>query len=384
MKNVKVILIHNTIAPYRHPLFEELSKKVNLMVYYCSIKENLREWDLWPRKYDYKYKVLPRVFIKTPFGELSLNLSILKEVIRNKPNVIIISGYTDPTTWVAFAVAKLLKIPIIHWTEGVKEPQSILGIITKPLRMLFVKKSNAIIVPGKLSKSYVISLGADAEKVFIARNVIDNKLFLDLSHKYQSCKDELKSQLGFKGKVVVLYVGQLIKRKGVEHLIHAYGKLKQEYDNLALIILGGGPLEYYLKNLSDSLKLKDIKFVPSGMKLEELIKFYYSADIFVLPTLEDIWGFVINEAMVCGLPVISTHASQAATEMIRLGENGYIIKPADSNELYDALKNLIIDPELRRRMGEKSREIVMQEFDLSAMVQGFLSAIEYCSRVTEK
>jgi glycosyltransferase involved in cell wall biosynthesis len=305
-------------------------------------------------------------------------------VIRNKPNVIIISGYTDPTTWVAFAVAKLLKIPIIHWTEGVKEPQSILGIITKPLRMLFVKKSNAIIVPGKLSKSYVISLGADAEKVFIARNVIDNKLFLDLSHKYQSCKDELKSQLGFKGKVVVLYVGQLIKRKGVEHLIHAYGKLKQEYDNLALIILGGGPLEYYLKNLSGSLKLKDIKFVPSGMKLEELIKFYYSADIFVLPTLEDIWGFVINEAMACGLPVISTHASQAATEMIRLGENGYIIKPADSNELYDALKNLIIDPELRRRMGEKSREIVMQEFDLSAMVQGFLSAIEYCSRVTEK
>jgi glycosyltransferase involved in cell wall biosynthesis len=384
MKNVKVILIHNTIAPYRHPLFEELSKKVNLMVYYCSIKENLREWDLWPRKYDYKYKVLPRVFIKTPFGELSLNLSILKEVIRNKPNVIIISGYTDPTTWVAFAVAKLLKIPIIHWTEGVKEPQSILGIITKPLRMLFVKKSNAIIVPGKLSKSYVISLGADAEKVFIARNVIDNKLFLDLSHKYRSCKDELKSQLGFKGKVVVLYVGQLIKRKGVEHLIHAYGKLKQEYDNLALIILGGGPLEYYLKNLSSSLKLKDIKFVPSGMKLEELIKFYYSADIFVLPTLEDIWGFVINEAMACGLPVISTHASQAATEMIRLGENGYIIKPADSNELYDALKNLIIDPELRRRMGEKSREIVMQEFDLSAMVQGFLSAIEYCSRVTEK
>jgi glycosyltransferase involved in cell wall biosynthesis len=100
--------------------------------------------------------------------------------------------------------------------------------------------------------------------------------------------------------------------------------------------------------------------------------------------LEDIWGFVINEAMACGLPVISTHASQAATEMIRLGENGYIIKPADSNELYDALKNLIIDPELRRRMGEKSREIVMQEFDLSAMVQGFLSAIEYCSRVTEK
>jgi glycosyltransferase involved in cell wall biosynthesis len=384
MNNVKVILIHNTIAPYRHPLFEELSKKVNLMVYYCSKKENLRKWDLWPRKYDYKYEVPPRVFIKTSFGELSLNPSILKEVIRNKPNVIIISGYTDLTTWVAFAVAKLLKIPIIHWTEGVKEPRSILGIITKPLRMLFVKKSNAIIVPGKLSKNYVISLGADAEKVFIARNVIDNKLFLDLSHKYRSCKDELKSRLGFKGKVVVLYVGQLIKRKGVEHLIHAYGKLKQEYDNLALIILGGGPLEYYLKNLSSSLNLKDIKFVPSGMKLEELIKFYCSADIFVLPTLEDVWGFVINEAMACRLPIISTYASQAAIEMVRPWENGYIVKEADSNQLYDVLKNLIIDPGLRRRMGEKSREIVECEFDVLRMVEGFLSAIKYCIKGMRK
>jgi hypothetical protein len=152
MNNVKVILIHNTVAPYRHPLFEELSKKVDLMVYYCSVKHSLCEWDLWPRKYDYKYKVLSRVFVKTPIEELSLNPSILKEVIRNKPDVMVISGYTDLTTWFAFAVAKLLKIPIIYWTEGIREPRSILGVITRPLRIFFVERSNAIIVPGKLSK----------------------------------------------------------------------------------------------------------------------------------------------------------------------------------------------------------------------------------------
>jgi len=383
MNNVKVILIHNVIAPYRHPLFEELSKKVNLMVYYCSIKENLRKWELWPRKYDYRYKVLPKIFIKTSIGELSLNPSILKEVIRNKPNVMIISGYIDPTTWFAFVAAKLLKIPIIQWTEGIKEPRSILGVISRPIRMLFVKKSNAIIVPGKLSKNYVISLGADAEKVFIARNAIDNKLFIELSDKYRSCKEELKSQLGLKGKVVVLYVGQLIKRKGVEHLIKAYGKLKQEYDNLALIILGSGPLEYYLKNLSSSLKLKDIKFVPSGMKLKELIKFYCLADIFVLPTLEDVWGFVINEAMACGLPVIASQASQAAIEMIRPGENGYIVKPRDSNQIYKALKILVHNQKLRRRMGEKSREIILQQSAISTMVNSFFSAIKCCVGATK-
>ena len=381
LKRLKVAIVHNTVAPYRHPLFEGLSKKVDLMVYYCSIKESLREWDLRPRKYDYKYKVLPRVFVKTPIGEFSVNPSILKEVIRNKPDVMVISGYTDPTIWFAFAIAKLLKIPIIHWTEGIKEPQSVLGIITRPLRMLSVKKAGAVIVPGRPSKRYVISLGVDAEKVFIAPNAIDNKLFIELSHKYQSCKHKLKSQFRLKGKVTILYVGQLIKRKGVEHLLRVYAKLEQEHDNLALIILGSGPLERYLKNISCSLKLKDVRFIPSGIKLEELIKFYCLADVFVLPTLEDVWGFVINEAMACGLPVISTYASQAATEMIRSGENGYIVEAADSGQLYAVLKSLIQNSVLRREMGERSREIIIQEFDVSVMVKGFLSAIKYCISV---
>jgi len=377
--SIKVALIHGgEMAPYIHPIFEELSRKVDLIVYYCLVNSNVHRWDLWPRRYYYRYKVLPRIPIKTSIGTLSLNPSVLNEIIKNRPDIVVIGNWVDLTMWLTFAIAKLLKIPIIYWTEGIREPQSILGMITRPFRMLLIKRSNAIIVPGKLSKNYVISLGADAEKVFIARNAIDNKLFIELSDKYRSCKEELKSQLGLKGKVVVLYVGQLIKRKGVEHLIKAYGKLKQEYDNLALIILGSGPLEYYLKNLSSSLKLKDIKFVPSGMKLKELIKFYCLADIFVLPTLEDVWGFVINEAMACGLPVIASQASQAAIEMIRPGENGYIVKPRDSNQIYKALKILVHNQKLRRRMGEKSREIILQEFDLSTMVNSFFSAIKYC------
>jgi glycosyltransferase involved in cell wall biosynthesis len=378
---LKVAIVHTKVAPYRHPLFEELSRKVDLMVYYCSIKENWREWNSWPRKYNYRYKVLSGVFIRTAIGEFSLNPSVSKEMIRNKPNIIVITGYTDPTMWITFAIAKLLKISIIYWTEGIKEPRSILGMITRPLRMLLIRRSNAIVVPGRLSKKYAISLGADAEKVFIAPNAIDNELFIKLSRKYQACKDELKSQFGLKSKVIILYVGRLIKKKGVEHLIYVYGRLKQEHDNLVLIILGGGPLEYYLKNLSSSLKLKDIIFVPSVMKIEELIKFYCLADIFVLPTLEDVWGFVINEAMACGLPVISTYASQAATEMIRSGENGYIVNITESNQLYGVLKRLIQNSTLRREMGERSREIILQEFDVSVMVKGFLSAIKYCISV---
>jgi len=323
------------------------------------------------------YKVLPRIFIKTPIGELSLNPSILEEIIKIKPKIIVINGYTEPTIWLTFAMAKALKIPIIYWTEGIQEPQSILGVITRPLRILFVKKSNAIIVPGKPSKNYVVSLGADTEKVFIAPNAIDNDLFVKISQQYLPLKEKIRVQIGLKDKIVILCIAQLIKRKGIEYLLRAYAKLEHEHDNLMLIVIGSGPLEHHLKNLSKSLGLRNVRFMSSGMKLSELIKFYCLADIFVLPTLEDVWGFVINEAMICGLPVISTYASQAALEMIVNGRNGYIVKEANVEELFLSLKKLVCNPELRREMGRKSFEIVIKKFNINEMSHGFIKAIKY-------
>jgi len=376
----KVAIVHNTIAPYRHPLFEKLSQNLDLIVYYCSVKHGLRHWALWPRNYDYKYKILPRISI----GEFCVNPSIIKELAANMPQILLLGGYVDPTMWLSFAIGKFFNIPIIYWTEAVKEPQSILGAITRPLRILFTIKSDAIVVPGRLSKNYVISLGADLEKIFVAVNSIDNRLFIDLLDKYRSQKEELKAQLGFEGKVVILYVGQLIKRKGLEYLLYAYAKLKQENNEAALVLLGSGSLEHYLRDLASSLGLRDFKIIHAGLNLEELVKLYLAADIFALPTLEDIWGFVINEALVCGLPVVATRASQAAQEMIRDGENGYIVKEADSEHLYNALKNLIHDSEHREKMGEKSMEIVVREFDVLHTVNGFLSAIKYCTKGIQK
>lgn len=171
----------------------------------------------------------------------------------------------------------------------------------------------------------------------------------------------------------------MIKRKGVKYLLYAYGKLQQEQDNIALLVVGSGPLESQLKELAISLKIKNVKFVNSGLSLEWLVKFFSAADVFVLPTREDIWGFVINEAMACGLPVIATRTSQAANEMVRQEENGYVIKEADVEGLYKALQKVIRDVELRERMAKRSREIVENEFNPTHMVDGFLLAIEYCT-----
>lgn len=379
MSKVKVGLVHATIGPYRHPLFEKLSNEVDLIVYYCSANCGSRKWDLWPRNYDYKYKILSRIPFKTSIGGQSLNPSIITELILNKPQVLILSDYTDPTTWLALAVAKLLKIPLIYWTEGTKEPQSILGKISRPLRALLTKKSGSIIVPGRLSKNYVIGLGADPKKVFIAPNTIDNDLFIKVSDEYRERKDQLKAELGFKAKILILYVGRLCEQKGIVFLLEAYRKLKSKSDNSALIIVGYGEFYDELRKMCLEMKIKDdVTLTGPIANHEKLVRYYSISDVFVLPTLSDVWGFVINEAMACGLPVVATRASQAAQDMVRSGENGYIIKEADPKELYTVLKNLALDPKKREKMGKRSREIVMEEYTVSQMVKVFLSAIECC------
>ena len=375
-----VALVHNTIAPYRHPLFEKLSRYLDLRVYYCSLGHSSRKWELWPRHYDYKYKILSGMLLKTSVGDLSINPSILKELFLNRPRVLVLGGYVDATMWLAFAVGKLLKIPVIYWTEGTREPQSILGAITRPLRILFSKKSSAVLVPGKLSRNYVISLGADTRNVFVAPNAIENELFVNASYKYRLHNEELKARLGYKSKVVILYVGRLHKEKGVTFLLEAFGKLKSEIDDIALVIVGYGELYNTLHKLCQEKKINDVVFAGAILDYKQLIEYYSMADIFVLPTLGDVWGFVINEAMACGLPVVATRASQAAQEMIRSGENGYIVKEADSKELYNVLKKLIHNPKRRKKMGEKSREIVIHEFNIQHIVNGFLYVINYAHK----
>ncbi|MEM3504284.1 MAG: glycosyltransferase family 4 protein [Nitrososphaeria archaeon] len=384
MFNIKVAILHNTVAPYRHPLFEQLSKNVDLIVYQCSERESTRKWELWPRNYSYKFKVLSRIFIKTPIGDFNLNPTIVTEIVKNRPHVVIINGYTDPTTWITFAISKILKIPTIHWTEGIKQPTSFLGFITRPIRKLFITQSDCIVVPGKLSKNYVISLGAKREKVFLAPNAIDNVLFIRTSQKYYKFKNQLKAFFGFEDKIVIFSVGQLIERKGFEYLLQAYSRIEKEFSEVALLICGSGPLKNKLIELGRKFKIQKFKIIDSGISLKQLIALYSIAEVFVLPTLEDVWGFVINEAMVCGLPVISTFASQAALEMINDGENGYIVKEGNPEELYVALKKVIEDHNLREKMRINAIETVTNKFNVSKMADGFISAIKYSIKVIEK
>jgi glycosyltransferase involved in cell wall biosynthesis len=372
----KVALIHNIISPYRVPLFEELAKQesLELFVYYCSIKDTNRKWDVINSD-KYHYKVLPGLKLEFKDMVYNLNLTILLELATTKYDVIIISGCTDFTMQVAFLFSKIKNIPVILWSEATESAQSPLGKLMNHLTDAIIKKSDALIVPGSLSREFHIKRGANPGKIYIAPNIINNNWYINQSNKYRKQSPGIKKDFGLPYDRIILFVGQLIERKGAQYLLRAFKKLKEQTRiDACLIIIGEGPLKEKLLEICCKEEISDVYF-PGWVSENEKIKYYSISDLFVLPTLMDLCPLVINEAMACGLPVITTEAAGCAIDQIVPGINGFLIKAADVNQLYHSMEKSLSD-NISQTMGLNSLNRLKEYFNLPNAIEGFQSAIE--------
>lgn len=136
-------------------------------------------------------------------------------------------------------------------------------------------------------------------------------------------------------KFVFLAIGQFIPRKGFDLLLQEACNFRE----CMFLFVGGKPTEEYMSIVEDN-KLDNVKFYPFVVR-EEVAEFYSLADCFVLPTREDVWGLVVNEALAHGLPVITTDKCIAGTEMIKNGFNGFIVNSDRPDELSRAMCDIL-------------------------------------------
>jgi len=187
-------------------------------------------------------------------------------------------------------------------------------------------------------------------------NGVDINLFYPLKHKRES------------GNFIYLFIGRIGKRKGVGYLIEAFNKLNIEFNDTELWLVGSGAPDTiaWLKSKINSANTKIIDQVPR----DEIINYFQQADIFVLPSLGESFSASILEAMAVGLPVITT-ADGGVMDYFIDGKNGFLVKPADSEDLYQAMKKIYLHQEMIEPMGKYNRDFVSQNFtwdNLAGMV----------------
>jgi glycosyltransferase involved in cell wall biosynthesis len=381
---VKVTLITNMLAPYRIPFLQELSQQddIDLHILLLSRSEKNRDWQFSPPS-SLNIKVLPDFgfdFSNRYEGLVyHINPTATLEILKGRFDVVIFDGWESFAGQTCPILCKTRGIPYITWVESTLGQPSKRRSVAKPLNRIIIKNAAAMVIPGSKAEDYVKSLGGTQEKIFIAPNSVDNEYFKNESEKYRQYKEELKSRLEINSELTILSIAQLIRRKGIHLLIEAFSLVRKEFGNVGLAILGEGKSKGELIRLCQKLKLKDVYFIGS-VPYSQLIQYYALADIFALPSLEEVWGLVLNEAMACGLPVITTKAVGAVPDLIKDGEDGFVVNAGDSHQLHQAIKNMLQNRDRMKRMGQTAQQRVLKQFSPGDTAQGFIKAIEFARR----
>lgn len=276
-----------------------------------------------------------------------MSFGVIKYLKDSSYNVIIIGGHGYPTGMLSIQYLKYKKIPFILNMDGgiVRNDSKLLYLIKKYL----ISNASAWLSSGTETDNYLERYGA--KKINIYRYPFTSLRGIDILKHPVSLSDKLtlRAALGINEEKIVISVGQFIYRKGYDVLLKAAAKIEK---NVGIYIIGGKPTDGY-KLLIKKYNLCHFHFIEFKSK-EELRKYYLMADLFVLPTREDVWGLVINEAMAYGLPVITTNKCVAGTELVKDNENGFIVPIEDDDALARKITIILNDEQARIEMSKKS------------------------------
>jgi glycosyltransferase involved in cell wall biosynthesis len=299
--------------------------------------------------------------------------NLLRCLLKGRFDVVVTTGIPVLESVPTFVIAKLLRVPIIiketHWYW----PNSLASRFTWPINKLMVSNCNLVICPGKRAYAYWRSVGIPEKKIKIVPFYAS---VLQVDTQIEKYAIELRSIFG--DKIVILYFGRLIKKKGVDYLIRAFAKLQKKSRSVVLVLAGDGPERRNLEKLCGELKLFDVAFIGA---VDERIKpaYFLAADIYVYPSitleLPEEWPLGVVEAMSVGKPVIITTAVGSAPDVVYQGINGYIVPEKNVDALYGAIKVLLEDENLRVNAGIASKKTIEQTFTYEQAVEYLNKAI---------
>ena len=168
----------------------------------------------------------------------------------------------------------------------------------------------------------------------------------------------IKRDYDFKNNI--LFIGRLVKQKNIYLLLIVFSRLFKEYNRLKLIIVGEGELKNELIHSCNNLNIEEhVEFLGRKNK-KEVINLITNSDFVVLPSFYEGWGLVVNEAMATGTPVIMTKTG-AGGVLIKDGSNGIVIDINNEDQLYKAMKLLLTNKELRKKLGKAGQKTVLKK-----------------------
>ncbi|MDD4908502.1 MAG: glycosyltransferase [Candidatus Omnitrophica bacterium] len=310
--------------------------------------------------------------IQVPLLFLSELFYAVKIVKQNKIDIVH-SHWLIPSGIIGAICKKALGTPHITTLHGSDiNTMGNSGILRK-ICSFIIRNSDRVTANSSYTKSKIISIDDGArDKVEIIPMGVDADSFKpgDITLKY-SIKEEYS----------ILTVGRLVNWKGTQYLIMAMVEVIKSFPKAKLLVIGDGPERTSLEALAIRLGLKDNVLFLGVVKNADLPRYYISADIFCLPSVElagqtEALGVVLLEAMACGTPVIASRVG-GTLDIIEDGHNGLLVPQKSPHELSSAIIAILSNPEAARKFSTNGRATIEKKFSWEYVVDRFYKIYEH-------
>jgi glycosyltransferase involved in cell wall biosynthesis len=369
MSPTKTRVLLTSTQPIQNPVpLQMLSQypELDVLMAYCSLPDE-KLWNgheqLTKRAFDVPmldgYRWV-RVRNYSPFPSLNkfyglINPGLIKLILKH--DCCIVYGHSYISFWLAIMAAKVLNKPLILTTDATSLESASGGAWKIPLKKryysyLYKRVADLILVPSSAAKIFLTSLGISENRIHITPYVVDNKYIADAAESADRVK--VRQDWGIPAdSVVAVFCAKFISRKRPQDALKAFAQAK--VPNSYLVMVGDGPLGDSLRAEAERLRITDrIRFL-GLVKYSRLPEVYASSDVLVFTSEHEPYGLPVNEAMLCGIPVIVSDRIGAGYDLVQSGETGFVYPCGNVDALASLLSRVLPDRPLLQRLGKKAR-----------------------------
>ncbi len=344
----RVAFLTNIISPYRAPVFQDLATTPgwNFRVMVNAATEFDRAWDgscdgvqvTEVKSLAFKHK---RVMLEPIRYEQVTTRFVptgLRGELRRFDPDLVVSVELGPRSMIAASYCARKRKPFVVWSYQSWSSVTSGGWLRSRVRRFILNRAHAVVGMGTQSRQILESYGVPPEDIVDAPNSADQRSIVRrlASKDCRKNAQRLRATLG-RGRKIAVVPSRLIPLKGIGEILKAWSDLADEIrDSWTLVFFGGGPLEPLVRQHADiGVQLMD------PLPPHEVADLYRMADLHIFPSLGDVWGLVVNEAMLCGTPTLCSVHAACCDDLIDDGVNGFAFDPSDLSGSVQKLSSVL-------------------------------------------
>jgi glycosyltransferase involved in cell wall biosynthesis len=340
--------------------------RVDVLTAYCSLPEaklwrdpeqRTREAFDIPVLDGYKWKRMRNYSPLPRLGKFYglINPGVIKLVSIS--DCCVIYGHAYVSFWLAIMTAKLMRKPLLLGTDATYLESQYGGswkaaMKKKVFPFLYNQIADMVLVPSTAAKRFICSLGVSEDKVALTPYVVDNDYIARIAASTDVKAIRRQWQIP-EDSVVAIFCAKFLARKRPHDALEAFARA--DVPKSYLLMVGEGPLGEDLRREAKRLGIEQrVRFI--GMvKYSHLPSVYAASDMLVFPSGHEPYGLPVNEAMVCGLPIVVSDRVGAGLDLVENGKTGFVYPSGDVAALSDILRQVLADRETLKKMGAAAR-----------------------------